>query len=81
MGIDCGGVVTRVGPACKYKIWPGDLVCVVSPGSMRTIVRSQDKLAASYGQFCPKCKLLCGRYIPRDTLQEVLVGDLMMAWT
>ncbi|KAI8626581.1 hypothetical protein F5Y19DRAFT_446210 [Xylariaceae sp. FL1651] len=40
LGGDCSGVVTRVGPNCTSGIQPGDRVCMISPGCMRTYPRA-----------------------------------------
>lgn len=40
MGYDCSGVVTRVGSGCDGTIKPGDHVCGVSLGCMRTFPRA-----------------------------------------
>lgn len=40
LGIDYGVIITRGWPACKSDIRPGGSACVVSLGSMWTIVRS-----------------------------------------
>ncbi|KAI6381444.1 hypothetical protein MCOR25_001140 [Pyricularia grisea] len=39
LGVDCAGVVTRVGPHCQ-NIKPGDRVVMVSPNCMRAFPRS-----------------------------------------
>lgn len=42
LGIDCAGVVTRVGPSCNSGIQPGDRVAMVSLGCMRTYPRAHE---------------------------------------
>ncbi|TLS26121.1 hypothetical protein PpBr36_04786 [Pyricularia pennisetigena] len=42
LGIDCAGVVTRVGPHCQ-NIQPGDRVAMVSPNCMRAFPRSSQR--------------------------------------
>lgn len=45
LGIDCAGVVTRVGSACKsFGLQPGDRVATCSPGCMRTYARAPAKI-------------------------------------
>ncbi|KAI6268439.1 Type I Iterative PKS [Pyricularia oryzae] len=39
LGVDCAGVVTRVGPQCQ-NVQPGDRVAMVSPNCMRAFPRS-----------------------------------------
>jgi NADPH:quinone reductase-like Zn-dependent oxidoreductase/NAD(P)-dependent dehydrogenase (short-subunit alcohol dehydrogenase family)/SAM-dependent methyltransferase len=43
LGVDCAGVVTRVGASCDPAIRPGDRVCMVSPSCMRAYPRAPDK--------------------------------------
>ncbi|KAI5859540.1 hypothetical protein GGS23DRAFT_584878 [Durotheca rogersii] len=43
LGVDCAGVVTRVGPDCDPEIKPGDRVCMLSIDCMRTHPRAVDK--------------------------------------
>ncbi|KAI1653021.1 hypothetical protein F4813DRAFT_400491 [Daldinia decipiens] len=43
LGVDCAGVVTRVGPDTNPEIRPGDRVCMVSIDCMRTHPRASDK--------------------------------------
>lgn len=38
LGFECAGIVTRVGSAVKFR--PGDRVCMVRPGCMRTYLRA-----------------------------------------
>ncbi len=42
LGVDCAGIVTRVGTSCKTGLRPGDRVCALSFGCMRTICRAQE---------------------------------------
>jgi SAM-dependent methyltransferase len=42
IGTDCAGIVTRVGPDCNSIIQPGDRVCMMSIGCMRTYPRALD---------------------------------------
>ncbi|TLD24099.1 hypothetical protein PspLS_06954 [Pyricularia sp. CBS 133598] len=39
LGVDCAGIVTRVGPSC-HNLEPGDRVAMVSPNCMRAFPRS-----------------------------------------
>ncbi|RFU73012.1 polyketide synthase [Trichoderma arundinaceum] len=43
LGVDCAGVVTRVGRDCDSSIKPGDRVCMVAPGCMRQYPRGSEK--------------------------------------
>ncbi|KAI8964593.1 hypothetical protein F5Y11DRAFT_355477 [Daldinia sp. FL1419] len=43
LGVDCAGVVTRVGPDTDPEIKPGDRVCMISIDCMRTHPRASDK--------------------------------------
>ncbi|XXG94164.1 hypothetical protein Hte_000416 [Hypoxylon texense] len=47
-GIDCAGVVTRVGSACSDTIQPGDRVAMCSLGGMRTFPRAHYKAVAKF---------------------------------
>ena len=40
LGVECAGIVTRVGESCPYDLKPGDRVVMLSIGCMRTYVRS-----------------------------------------
>ncbi|KAI0804310.1 hypothetical protein GGR55DRAFT_691161 [Xylaria sp. FL0064] len=40
LGGDCAGIVTRVGDKCNSGLKPGDRVCMLSPGCMRTHPRA-----------------------------------------
>ncbi|KAI5917692.1 hypothetical protein F4810DRAFT_640865 [Camillea tinctor] len=42
LGGDCAGVVTRTGPGCTSKLQPGDRVCMLAPGCMRTYPRAHE---------------------------------------
>lgn len=42
LGVDCTGIVTRVGSACSTAIQTGDRVCMLSPGCMRTYPRAHE---------------------------------------
>ncbi|ORY58512.1 fatty acid synthase S-acetyltransferase [Pseudomassariella vexata] len=44
LGADCAGVVTRVGPSCTSGIQPGDRVCMISLGCMRTCPRAHEAI-------------------------------------
>ncbi|KAI0593005.1 hypothetical protein F4775DRAFT_587134 [Biscogniauxia sp. FL1348] len=43
LGGDCAGVITRVGPGCTSKLQPGDRVCMLAPGCMRTYPRAPEQ--------------------------------------
>ncbi|KAI1806524.1 hypothetical protein F4811DRAFT_510318 [Daldinia bambusicola] len=43
LGVDCAGVVTRVGPDTDPEIRPGDKVCMIAIDCMRTHPRASDK--------------------------------------
>jgi NADPH:quinone reductase-like Zn-dependent oxidoreductase/SAM-dependent methyltransferase len=40
LGGDCAGIVTRVGSNCISGLQPGDRVCMISPGCMRSYPRA-----------------------------------------
>lgn len=42
LGADCAGIITRVGTACKTGLRPGDHVCTLCFGCMRTICRAHE---------------------------------------
>ncbi|KAI0848453.1 hypothetical protein F5Y00DRAFT_270187 [Daldinia vernicosa] len=42
LGADYAGIVTRIGSACKTDLRPGDRVCALSLGCMRTICRTHE---------------------------------------
>ncbi|KAI0405747.1 hypothetical protein F4802DRAFT_561870 [Xylaria palmicola] len=39
-GFDYAGIVTRTGPICGLRLRPGDRVCGIAPGCMRTHIRA-----------------------------------------
>lgn len=43
-GSDCAGVVTRVGASCSTRVKPGDRVCMLDMGCMRTFPRAAERL-------------------------------------
>ncbi|KAI1340369.1 hypothetical protein F5Y15DRAFT_423306 [Xylariaceae sp. FL0016] len=40
LGGDCAGIVTRIGSDCSSGLLPGDRVCMILPGCMRTYPRA-----------------------------------------
>ncbi|KAI0119752.1 hypothetical protein F4814DRAFT_458905 [Daldinia grandis] len=43
LGADYAGIVTRIGSACKTDLRPGDRVCALSMGCMRTVCRTHER--------------------------------------
>ncbi|KAI1485448.1 hypothetical protein F5X96DRAFT_682809 [Biscogniauxia mediterranea] len=43
LGGDCAGVITRVGLGCTSGLQPGDRVCMLAPGCMRTYPRAPEQ--------------------------------------